>query len=81
MMMLGEQVDHPARGGGGWQLDAGPADPGAGRQQGRGQPGQVGACKHIIIPELQTVLYWLSPVIKEIEFPGLGETRSTPPKT
>ena len=37
----GEQVDHPARGGGGWQLYAGPSNPSPGRQQGCGKPRQV----------------------------------------
>ena len=42
----GEQVDHLARGGRGWELDAGPADAGAGGQQSGGQPGQVRNIKH-----------------------------------
>ena len=36
----GVSAGDPARRGRGWQRDAGPADAGACRQQGRGQPGQ-----------------------------------------
>ena len=42
----GEQVDHLARGGRGWELDARSADAGAGGQQSGGQPGQVRNIKH-----------------------------------
>ena len=37
----GQQADNPARGGRGWELHAGPADTGSGRQQGRCKPCQV----------------------------------------
>ena len=38
----GKQADHPPRGRRGWQLDARPANPSPGGQQGCGKPCQVG---------------------------------------
>ena len=92
----GEQVDHPARGRGRWQLYAGPTNPSASCQQGCGQPCQVKLeaynndnmgmyknCQHIIMADFGNVLNIITlPLFnKRIEFSGLGGTRSTLRKT